>query len=168
MPCSEGVHGEHPERRETAETDGMCPTCALRRTLGSDPTSKGSPVSDAQGVADTWSEQLEIGGEVGAVTVYLHRVMRCSAEWGGWHWTADGLDEDHAREHLRQRLEQLDPFFGGAAYGRPGFPTDTESYRPMLEAVKHLDERIPQAMRDRLSGYVEALEERWRRDYPSA
>jgi hypothetical protein len=85
-------------------------------------------------------------------------MMACSADWGGWHWLASGLDEDHAREHLRQRLEHFDPFFGGTDHGLPGFPTDTGPYRPMIEVVNDVDERY----------YVEALEERERRDYHSA
>jgi len=68
-------------------------------------------------VEEPASEQLDIGGPVGTVRIQVFEMVTCAADWGGWHWFADGLDEDHARKHLRQRLESLDPFFGGPDYG---------------------------------------------------
>jgi hypothetical protein len=46
MPCSEGVHGERLERRETAETEGMCPTCPTAYLPAGDSDMEGAAVSE--------------------------------------------------------------------------------------------------------------------------
>ena len=105
---------------------------------------------------ESHSEELEAGGPAGTVTVNFFTNVVCATDWGGWSWFADGVTEGHAREHLRQRLEHLDPFFGGPDYGRFGGPSDDEE----------LDPRIPEATRRRITAYLEGIDERWRRDAP--
>jgi hypothetical protein len=98
-------------------------------------------------------EELDIGEPVGTVRIGTFEMTTCWADWGGWHWYADGFDESHAREHLRQRLAQIDPFFGGPDYGRFGFP---------IEGAE-LSDAFPAATRRRIAGYLDALDERWAR-----
>ena len=107
-------------------------------------------------------EELEIGGPVGTVEVRFFEVVSCWVRWGGWDWQADGPDEEHARERLRQRLQALDPFLGGPDYGRHGQPAG---------GLESLDPAIPRRTRRKMAYYMEFIEkprvraavmERWR------
>jgi hypothetical protein len=44
------------------------------------------------------------------------------AEWGGWHWQAEGVDRAQAERRLRVRLGRLTPFDGfDTDWGDPGY-----------------------------------------------
>lgn len=86
--------------------------------------------------AERKPEELGIGGPVGTVEVRFFEVVSCWVRWGGWKWQADGPDEEHARGRPRQRLQALDPFFGGPDHvvgpsSRSLFPPPTPQVYPV-------------------------------------
>jgi hypothetical protein len=99
--------------------------------------------------AERKPEELGIGGPVGTVEVRFFEVVSCWVRWGGWKWQADGPDEEHARERLRQRLQALDPFFGGPDYGRYGQPAD---------GPDSLDPAIRKRTRTKMAYYMDFIE----------
>ena len=63
----------------------------------------------------------------------------CRAEWGGWHWRAEGYDRTSAQRRLGDRLARLDPFqHADSDWGHPG------------HQVGPLEESIPPRTRQRM------------------
>jgi hypothetical protein len=92
---------------------------------------------------DVDSFLAEFSAPVGQIKVTAEKVVTCSAEWGGWHWQAEGGSRDVALRRLFSRIDQLDPFSGSDTdWGEPGDQTD------------QLDDAIPPEMKARMRDWT--------------
>lgn len=67
-------------------------------------------------------ELAEPFGELPLRTEETDDRVVCRAEWGGWHWRAEGHDRVSAQRRLGDRLSRLDPFqYADADWGHPGY-----------------------------------------------
>lgn len=49
---------------------------------------------------------------IGRVTIRAEELTVVSADWGGWHWRAEGGDRLTTERRLTDRLMRLNPFDG--------------------------------------------------------
>jgi hypothetical protein len=90
---------------------------------------------------------LEVGDGIALVEAEVE-LVRVYAAWGGWHWEAEGVNEEDARRRLGSRLSLLNPFEGwDTDYGDPGY------------LLGELDPAIPKDTRKRMVSH-----DKWRQE----
>jgi hypothetical protein len=89
------------------------------------------------------------GWDFGNVEISIDGTEVAWADWGNWHWQAEGTDRERALGRLEDRLSRLDPFDGfDTDWGDPGYK---------LVDGEPIDERIHEDTRQRM--------ERWNSEY---